>query len=263
MLISDAIARAYREAAIKRIGSTLTADETAEGLIRVNDFLFSLFSDEIGENLVDFPFPPNIRNTPYPADTMAQQYPQNLSAFDQPFTPVMSTTSDPTTCPQNVRILWRGTSASTIYLPEQPSDGARFAFADVGSTATLTINANGRKIDNGTSIGTTVTATNATDPSEWFYRADLGTWIVLKQLATTDSSPLPAKYDSLVVSGAAIRLTALDNIEPTKGTMFIYDRLLKNAKAQYKQHTNTTYGGQNLRPSYQGYSWNREYPSQW
>lgn len=259
MLISDAIARAYREAAIKRIGSTLTADETAEGLIRVNDFLFSLFSAEIGENLLDFPFPPNIRNTPYPADTLALQYPQNLSAFDQPLIPVTSTTADTTTLPQNVRILWRGTSAATIYMPEQPSDGARVAFADVGSTATLTLNGNGRKIAG----STTVSLTNATSPIEWFYRADLGSWIVLAQLATSDSSPLPAVYDALIVSGTAIRLTALDNIEPTKGTLFIYDRLLKKAKAQYKQHTNTTYGGQNLRPSYQGYLWNREFPSPW
>lgn len=251
MLISEAIPRAYREAAITRIGATLTADEIAEGLQRVNDFLASLFGEEIGEKLMDYPFPPNVRNTPYAADPIALPYPQNLSAYSQPFEPLLSTSSLPATLPQNSRILWRGTSAQTLYMPEQPSDGARIGFADVGSTATLTLNGNGRSIAGSLSVD----LTNATVPTEWFYRADLGRWIVLTDLLVeTDESPLPAAFDGLVVSGTAIRLTALDEIQVRDGTKFIYERLLKRAKARYTQHNSTTFGGENLRQSFIGFN---------
>jgi hypothetical protein len=72
-------------------------------------------------------------------------------------------------------------------------------------------------------------------------------------LTLTDALPLPQEFDSLIISGAAIRLTALDNIEPTKGTMFISERLLKRCKQRYSQHANTSYGGQYLETSLQAF----------
>jgi hypothetical protein len=249
MLASDAVSYAYREAAIKRIGSTLTADELAEGLRRLNGFLFSLFSAEIGEKLVDVQVPQNQRATTQSANAYNIAYPANIDRFSEMGSPGFAAEPNVFNLPGNSRIIWKGTAPTTVYLPEYPNDGARVAFADVGSTATLTIHANGRKIENAASI----TVATASAPAEWFYRADLGDWISLSPLVAADTTPLPQEFDDLLVSGTAIRLTALDQIKPTDGTMFIYDRLLKRCKQRYAQHVNTSAGGEFLVPSVQSF----------
>lgn len=251
MLASDAVSYAYREAAIKRIGSTLTADELAEGLRRLNGFLFSLFSAEIGEKLSDVQVPQNQRATTESANAFNIAYPANIDGFSTMGSPGFTAEPNVFNLPGNSRILWKGTTATTVYLPEYPNDGARIGFADVGSTVNLTIHANGRKIEG---AATKVVATGSA-PAEWFYRADLGEWIELAQLVAADSTPLPAEFDDLLVSGTAIRLTALDQITPTAGTMFIYDRLLKRCKQRYAQAVNTSAGGEYLAQSIQSYDW--------
>ena len=243
MLASQAVERAYREAAIKGIGTIPTADEYAEGLDRLNGFLFSLFGGEISEVLSDWQVPNVQRSTTNPANPIALSYPQNLSTFDQPGGPG-GDVNDPgqITIPANTRVVWRGSTATTVYLPEYPGDGARVALVDTGSTATLAIDANGRKIEGGP---TKVIPSPAT-ASEWFYRADLGEWVPIAELALADPLPLPAGFDRLIICGTAIALTALDQIDPTSGTMTTYNRLLKLCKQRYTQRANTTYGGQNL-----------------
>jgi hypothetical protein len=243
MLAQAAVERAYREAAIKRIGATYTADELAEGLDRLNGFLFSLFGGEISEVLFDWQVPNVQRSTTNPADPIVFSYPQNLSTFDQPGGPGGDVTEQgQITIPANTRVVWRGSTATTVYLPEYPGDGARVGLADVGSSATLTLDANGRQIEG----AATKVITSPAAAAEWFYRADLGEWIPITELALTDSLPLPAGFDRLIICGTAIALTGLDQIEPTTGTMITYNRLLKLCKQRYTQRANTTYGGQNL-----------------
>jgi hypothetical protein len=173
-----------------------------------------------------------------------------LTTFDQPGQPAsQANDTGQVTIPANSRIVWGGTTATTIYLPEYPQDGARLALASVGATATLTLNANGRLIEG----ATTKTISTSTTSGEWFYRADLGQWIALAPLELSSESPLPATFDRLLVTGTAIALTALDEIKVSSGTMFTYERLLKLCKQRYAQVANTTYGGQNLVPSDQSY----------
>lgn len=244
MLAQQAVARAYREAAIKPIGTVPTVEEYTEGLERLNGFLDSLFGAEISEELSDVQVPASQRATTNASDMIALPYPQNLSNFDQPLAPGMGDqqTVEGFTIPANVRIVWRGSADTTVYLPEYPSDGARLALADSGSSATLTLNGNGRKIEG---AATKVIASPAT-AAEWFYRADLAEWVAIAPLELSSASPLPASFDRLLVTGTAIALTALDEINVTSGTMFTYNRLLKLCKQRYKQRANTTYGGQNL-----------------
>lgn len=251
MLASDAISRAYREAAIKPIGTIPSVDEFNEGLDRLNGFLFSLLSEEIGEKLSDVQVPNNLRATAQSANPINIAYPDNIGNFHQPFSPGEAAEPTVYNLAPNSRVIWRGTTAATVYLPEYPSDGCRIGFADVGSTAALTINANGRKIEG---AATKVVASGAS-PAEWFYRADLGEWIVLRNLELTDSLPLPQGFDRLLICGTAIALTGLDEINPTTGTMTTYTRLLKLCKSRYAQAGMTTGGGENVPSSVQAFGW--------
>lgn len=251
MLASEAVTRAYREAAITPIGATLSADQLTEGLARLNGFLFSLIGGDAGEELADVQVPQNQRATAESANPINNAYPANVDNFHQPYTPGFSAEPAVYNLAPNSRIVWRGTTATTVYLPEFPSDGARVAFTDSGSTASLTINGNGRKIEG----AATKVIASASASAQWFYRGDLSNWIVLAPLISTDASPLPFEFDDLLVSGTAMRLTALDELKISEGTMMIYNRLMKRIKSRYKQATVTTGGGENLVNSNQSYDW--------
>ncbi len=253
MLVSDAISQAYREAAIKPLGATPTFEELTEGLNRLNGFLDSLFGAEIGEVLGEWQVPSVQRAAPRPSNTVAAPFPSNLTTFDQTPPPLQGSTDISAYPPMNSRLLWRTTSPATVYFPEYPSDGARMALVDTGATASITLNGNGRLIEGAATKVVTIGA----EPQEWFYRSDLGNWIALAPLTFTDNLPLPSAFDRLIICGTAISLTALDEINPTTGTMFMYERLLKRCQQRYKQRGTTSYGGQNLAPTFQSYNPNR------
>lgn len=249
MLVSDAISQAYREAAIKPLGATPTFEELSEGLARLNGFLGSLFGAEIGEVLAEWQVPTNQRAAPHAANTVSLPFPNNLSGFDQTLSPMPGTVDNSAYPPMNSRLLWRTTSPATVWFPEYPSDGARMALVDTGASNPITLNGNGRLIEGSPSLVVAIGG----EPREWFYRSDLGSWTALRELTFTDNLPLPATFDRLIICGTAISLTALDEINPTSGTMFMYERLLKRCKERYRQRGTTSYGGQNLPPSSQSY----------
>ena len=254
MLASEAIARAYREAAIKPIGTVPSIDEYTEGLDRINGFLDSLFGAEIGALLTDFQVPTVQRTTVNAMANVNQSFPNNLTEFDQPGNPPESPGPLPQALPPNSRILWRGTTDTTVHFPQYPQDGARMAVVNTGASANLTLDGNGRRIAGANTAVRLPTDANIT----YFYRADLGEWIAITPLALTSPLPLPAEFDRLIICGTAISLTALDEIKPTSGTMFSYERLLRRAKERYYQREQVAQGGQYIVPSYQstdiGYS---------
>lgn len=250
MLASRIIERAYREAAIKAIGDGLSQNEYAEGLDRLNGFISSLFGGEIGQNLADWQVPGALRTADAPTNNLALPYPQNLSVLGQPFSP-QETPSNLFVFypPANVRIVWGGQQAASVYLPEYPSDGARIEIVNAGSPAALSVLGNGRRIDGGASL---TFAPNAA-PLTLFYRADLANWLPIRPLTLTDDHPLAPEFDELLVAGTAIRLTALDEISPQSGTMFIYDRLLKRCKQRYFQPGTAAPNAESLHPTEQPY----------
>lgn len=253
MLAQEVVERAYREAAIKGINSPpITPAELDEGLSRLNGFLASLFGAEIGEKLREWQFPSVLRTAPEAVNPMSLPFPANLSDRQQPLSMGSITQNSyyVATPPPNVRVLYRGDLASQIYFPSNPSDGARMAVVDVGSSGALTLNGNGRLIDG----ATTITLDPGFSPFSWFYRSDLATWILLAPLTLTDQTPLPADFDDLLITGTAIRLTGLDEIDATAGTMFIFKRLLALCKQRYNQTVNVAYGAADLVPSNPGYS---------
>lgn len=257
MLAQEAVERAYREAAIKTINSpAFTTAELTEGLARLNGFLASLFGAEIGENLSEWAIPTVKRTAPFSADPVALPFPSNQTDFDQTWPVADGGSSSPNsgyafTPPQNSRVLWRNPSAGTVYLPQNPSDGARMAFIDVASGGDLTIDGNGRLVAGGLTVGPLAPGFAA---RTYFYRSDLAEWIEIAPLTLTDPVPLPAEFDDLLVAGTAIRLAGLDEIDPTAGTMFIYNRLLPRCKQRYQQRAPTSYGGQDIPGSEQNYN---------
>jgi hypothetical protein len=260
MLASRAVERAYREAAIKAVGAGLSEAEYTEGLERLNGFIASLFGSEIGQILSDWQVPAVLRTAPIAANNIALPYPQNLNSLDQPY----ASTENPITGreaypPPNTRVLWGGTADTTIYLPEYPADGARIEFVNAGSTATLTVLGNGRRISGGASL---TFASNA-EPVLLFYRADLASWLPIAPLTLDQECPLPAEFDELLVAGTAIRLTALDEINPQSGTMFIYERLLKRCSQRYRQPGAQAYDSASLTPSFQPYDGRGEESRPW
>lgn len=251
MLASRAVERAYREAAIKALGDGLTEAEYTEGLDRLNGFLASLFAGEIGQLLADWQVPAVLRTAPVTTNNLALPFPQNTTNLNQPFaTTERQTDQRDSYPPANSRVLWGGQADSTIYLPEYPSDGARMEFVNVGSTATLTVLGNGRRVNGGASL----TFASSAVPVLLFYRADLGNWLPIAPLTLNDETPLPAEFDDLLVAGTAIRLTALDEINPQSGTMFIYDRLLKRCSQRYRQPASQAYDSAALMPSEQPFN---------
>lgn len=230
MLASQIVERAYREAAIKAIGEPLSAGEYQEGLDRLNGFIMSLFGGEIGQVLKDWPVPdPNPARA---ANHIHLPYPLNLDSGQQPGAPVVSPLSESVFHPPaNSRVLWAGTSAGVLNMPLSPVDGTRMAFVSVGATAALTISGNGRMVNGSPSV-----PFNPGDPPRlFFYRADLADWVPVAVLGLSDPHPLPPEFDELLVAGTAIRLTALDEISPQSGTMFIFDRLMARLKQRYYQ----------------------------
>jgi hypothetical protein len=251
MLASAAVERAYREAAIRGIGVPLTTAEYDEGLDRLNGFLDSLFGAEIGELLTDVQVPQIQRTADSARANAPLPFPNSLTSFDQLPAQWEESTTDQVVLPINARVLWRGTTNTTIYLPQNPGDGARTSIVNTGATATLTIDGNGRLV-NGANTATIL----STDPNvTYFYRADLGEWKPIAELALTDDIPLPSEFNRLIICGTAIALTALDEINPSSGTMFTYERLLRRCKERYYQRYAVSGGGQNIPNSFQAYDY--------
>lgn len=246
MLAEDAVRKAYREAAIKAIGEPISVEEMEEGLDRLNGFLDSLFGAEIGELLTDVQVPIVQRTADNPQANFNQPFPENLSSYDQPISAFEQNQVDQYVLAPNSRVLNRITTPTTVFFPQYPGDGARIAVVDTGATATLTLDGNGRRIDGFNTITSNASAT-------YFYRADLGQWQELAPLTLTDPVPLPREFDRLLVCGTAIALTGLDQINPTTGTMFTYERLLKRCRERYFQRQAVTSGGQNLVEPWQSY----------
>ncbi len=251
MLASAAVTRAYREAAIRPIGTTPTTDEFEEGLDRLNGFLDSLFGAEIGQLLTDVQVPLIQRTAESARANFNLPFPNSLTNFDQLPAQYEQTVVDQFVLAPNSRVLWRGTDATTVFFPQYPGDGARVEIVNTGASATLTLDGNGRRI-NGSDQATFLDSDTRVT---YFYRADLGDWKPITQLTLTDELPLPAEFDRLIICGTAISLTALDEINPSSGTMFMYERLLKRCKERYFQRGAVSMGGQNLVPTEQSYDY--------
>lgn len=221
-LVSEIIVQAFREGNFTAVGETTTAEELKESVPRLNNYIASLFGLEMGEMYRDW-YAPTAWESEQPLRHPLTPDGSNVKSTEPWAYP-----------PANVRLVVKATAAKTIYFPAYPSDGARMAYADVGSTALVTLDGNGRRIEAAVSI--TEAAAGAFAGRSWLYRADLGDWIRLKTLASTDTVPLPPEFDDLLVTGLAIRLASRMGVKQIDPQIVArHDDMLGRLKKRYKQ----------------------------
>lgn len=219
-LVSEIIVQAFREGNFIAVGESTTAEELAEAVPKLNNFLNSLFGIELGEQFRDWYAP--------------SEY-DPVVPLRFPLTPTGTgeTNAEPWAYPPpNVRLVVVSATAITLYFPAMPNDGARMALVDVGSLADVTLSGNGRKIEGVTSLTAPPAELNG---RKWLYRADLGNWVRLNVLAAGDAVPLPPEFDDLLICGLAIRMAPRFGVTISQTTVECYTDMLARLKKRYKQ----------------------------
>lgn len=219
-LVSEIIVQAFREGNFIAVGESTTAEELAEAVPKLNNFLTSLFGIELGEQYRDW-YAPSVHDP--------------VAPLRFPLTPTGTgeTSAEPWAYPPpNVRLVLSFVLASTLYFPAMPSDGARMALVDVGSLADVTLSGNGRRIEG---VATLTAPPAELNGRKWLYRADLGNWVRLNVLAAGDAVPLPPEFDDLLVCGLAIRMAPRFGVTIAPTTIELYTDMLGRLKKRYKQ----------------------------
>lgn len=215
---------AYRENNIVAFGQTPDTNQSTEGLTLLNRILYSFYGDVLGEYLMDWPVPSTTRTAPvnarFPLSPADEALPDDVWPYP----------------PNNVRLVAKLSTATTVYLPFEPNDGAFVGLADAGSTASinLIIDANGRKIEGNPTL---TVVPNTTTTARWMYRADLADWVRLNVLTLTDSSPLPFEFDDTLTALLAVRLAPRYGREVRETTAAVASDGYERLRKRYKQET--------------------------
>jgi hypothetical protein len=227
---SEIINRAYREPNIVGVGKTPTAAEIAEALPLLNTITQNAFGRLIGTYTKDWPI-----GTFYTAPTGAQW----------PFYPNDSKPSQEVWRypPPNVKLLCRLASATTVYFPSYPDDGAQMVLVDNGNdwvTNPLTIDFNGRSgvaANGDTTPVTTITYSEApTAPITWVYRADLSRWEIVPDITVgTETMPLAEEFDDWFAITLAGRLAPRYSKQLPDLLILAARDLEKQMKTRFKQ----------------------------
>ena len=184
-LISSIITDAYREGNILPLRKAPDVLQVAEALRLFQQNINSIYGGDAGEPLVDWPL------GTFGVDEPGIVDPRTPDLIQRPSI--------------NSRLLATATAALTVYLTPYPQDGARMSIADTfGRLAAfpVTLDANGRTIEGNPTLVLNVDGAF----QEWFYRADLGDWVKLDALLSTDQNPFPDAFDIFFICGLAMRL---------------------------------------------------------
>lgn len=231
MLVSEIIELAFQESGVKGLGVQPTDIEQLYALSRLNSIIKMLFGNKISTNVMDWTLD-SLRTAPVSVENQALPYPSSgrtttqANHAEKPISNVSRYI-----VPVNSRLLCSIEAETKIWLPEAPHDGAKFGFVPIKQNADLHINANGRLIEGFNEIFVPYDGDNS--HRTWFYRADLGNWIIIKDVVLTDESPLPTDFDDLLVCALAIRMSAVNGMDPRAGTMQQYTELLKMLENRY------------------------------
>lgn len=212
------ISKAFREAGITAVGETPDADQHAEGLDHLNNIITSLYGNELGEELLSVNYGTSGITNPY---GLAEDDSWSISSVY---------------LPSNTRLILNISTASNIFLPPNPRDGARIAIIDAKGTlasANVTLNANGRLIESSASV---VLNTNSLN-REWFYRADLATWVRVTDLLADDNVPWPQAFDNYLITLLAFRLNPRYGAQTDESLTAVIQDMKKRFRARYRQVT--------------------------
>jgi len=184
-LVSSIINDAFREGNILPLVKQPNDAQSTEALRLLNQLFSTIYGNEAGESLQDWPLGNFGRESPE-YDIGWDEY-----RIDRPTI--------------NQRLIALNEEAKTIYLPLYPQDGSRMGMADpYGRLAAfpVTLDGNGRTIEGGSTL---LLNTNGLY-REWFYRADLGNWMRLTGVTLTDEMPFPADFDIFFTILLAMRI---------------------------------------------------------
>ncbi len=215
-LVYEIIKDAFREANLIPITQSPTLDEQTEALRLLNRFVRSIFGAEAGEVLRSVAVGTNNVNTVSPVTSYDFTYPNYV--------------------PLNLRLVVNNLAPMTVQLHPDPEDGARLVVVDATgnfSSAVFTLDGNGRNIDGVNSVSLSTDGTN----KEWFYRADLGNWMSITDLALTDVFPFPLEFEDFFVLGLAMRLNPRNGVTMDEQSVITFRRLRNMFRARYTQTT--------------------------
>lgn len=219
-LTSQIITDAYRQSNVLAIGTTPTAEQVDEALRYLNRIVKSVFGNEAGDPLEVFPVGRNNIQRP-------SGYPWWNTVPDNDWF-----------VPKNIRIMLNLDQPVTLYLHPEPDDGSRFAVIDASETVATyncTVEGNGRLIEGAFNL---ILNTDGVD-KEWFYRADLGNWLLYAPLTAATEFPFPEEFDDYFITLLAIRLNPAYGVQLDAQSKLIFDRSGRQLRARYTQNIPT------------------------
>lgn len=214
--LSDIITRAYRQLNLIAVGASPSAAQETEALELLQRSISSYFGSSLGTEFADITV--GKQNVEYEVKDNFEwlYYLKDYIAIP------------------NTRLLLNLTASEELWMHSAPLDGDRLAIVDAAgnlNTNNLTLYGNGRKIEGGTSV----TLNTANETKEWFYRADLGDWVAVTDLTTTDPSPFPKEFDELLIGDLAISLCPLYGTAMTAEQMTKYQKALSRFRTRYNK----------------------------
>lgn len=263
-LITSILQGMYREGNIIPIGTTPSANQTAEGLLVLSRLIRGILGYKMGENLTDWYVP-----QPQRTASVASNWPQFPGEFDyfSLYGTSLSSNVFPYP-PNNSRIVYGGT-AQHVFFPEKPNAGGQMALiqasgaGDGGQTGdVLTLDGNGRTIQGADTQTFTFNSGAGNTPFpgvRWFFRDDLGDWVIIADPtagnggASTDFLPYPEEFDDFFICAGSKRLAGSYNKLVSKETIERALDMEGAFLARYRQPTVTVYGSDNFPRSYQSY----------
>lgn len=216
--VGEIIVQAFHEGRLlPESKDTEAAQELVEAIPRLSSLLFSLVGLELGEKYADWPVP----------QTDQQMGELRRSGFMQEAFSSGVAWQYPSA---NRRLVASNSTPITVYFPSSPRDGARMSYVDVGSAEFITISGNGMLVQGQASI------TGRGGQRRWFFRADQGNWVCLKQFTSKDDvSPLPPEFDDLLICGLVLRLSPRFGKTPHEAIAGRYADMLQRLKKRYTQ----------------------------
>jgi hypothetical protein len=190
--VASIIFDGYRESNLISIYDTLDDQQTAEGFRRLQVIVAAVLGWDVGENLQDWPIGVlNVKRDHWPTPIPNYNY-WTQNTWQYPL--------------QNMRLLLDHEEAQTIYLPQQPDNGARFEIVRVSqdlATHPITLDANGRKIEGATTL---VLNDNATANRTIMYDSARAEWVRVIPLVEDGDMPFPIEFDFFFITKLAMRL---------------------------------------------------------
>lgn len=218
---NELVLQAYREINLIPLGDILTDDQVTEGLNLLDRYLRSLYGFDLGEFKIDWTVPPaptSPVSARYPISPASETLPSNVWPYP----------------PSNVNVLLSLSDDTTIYLQQNPDDGARVSLVNVGgaSSFNLTVDGNGRLVGG---LPTLIGLAEDLNQTNLLYRADMGDWTILTDMAIDTESPLPREYDTLLSLGVADRLAPRYGRSLNASQALELQYLTKRLRTQYRQ----------------------------